>query len=129
MGVELSPELTAIAQRNLATMSDRRCREVELVTADVLEFEIPDDLTVVYLYNPFRGEIFGRVLEKLIESVDRAPRTLRMIYRTPVEHEQIEATGRFRAVRSAAGIRPTRAWSQKLAIRLYALEPKSPDPR
>jgi len=124
MGVELSPELTAIAHRNLATMSDRRCREIELVTADVLEFEIPDDLTVVYLYNPFRGEIFGRVLEKLIESVDRAPRTLRMIYRTPVEHELIEATGRFRPIRSAAGLRPTRAWSQKLSIRLYALEPK-----
>jgi predicted RNA methylase len=124
IGVELSEDLTAIARRNLATIRGRQCEEIELVTADVLEFEIPDDLTVVYLYNPFRGELFGQVLAKLIESVDRAPRPMRVIYRTPVEREQIAATGRFRLERSVGGLRPTRAWSEKLAIHLYSLEPR-----
>ncbi len=123
IGVELSEELTEVARQNVATARNRRCGEIELVVSDVLDFQIPDDLTVAYLYNPFSGEIFDAVLAKLIESVDRAPRTLRLIYRTPMEHDRIAATGRFRLVRSARGFRPGKAWSHKMSIRLYVLTP------
>ena len=125
MGVELSEELTAIARRNVAAAERRRrCREVELVTADVLDFDVPDDLTVAYVYNPFSGAIFEGLLQKLIESVDRAPRRLRLIYRTPLEHKRVMATRRFRVERSARGFRPGREWSDKMSIRLYELEPQ-----
>jgi SAM-dependent methyltransferase len=124
IGVELSEELTAIARRNVAAArARRRSQEVELVTADVLDVDVPDDLTYAYLYNPFSGEILDALVQKLITSVDRSPRTLRFIYRTPLEHERIMLTGRFRLERSVRGFRPGRSWSEKMSIRLYVLEP------
>jgi SAM-dependent methyltransferase len=127
IGVELSEELTAIARRNVAAAdAHRRCGAIELVTGDVLEVDVPDDLTVAYLYNPFSGRIFQGLLENLIDSVDRVPRTLRLIYRTPMEHERIMATGRFRVQRIRRGFRPGRKWADKMSIRLYVLEPRTP---
>ncbi len=128
IGVELSAELNAIAERNVRDYRGRhRCGEIELVTADVLDYEIPDDVTVVYAYNPFMGELFGAVVEKLLASVDRRPRQVRLIYKTPLEESRMLATGRFRLVKVARGLRPGRAWSQKMSIRMYVVEPTSLD--
>src|SRR5689334_4233932 len=81
VGVELAPRLHRIAQDNIGRNRDRlRCGSVQLVQADVLDYPIPDDVTVVFLDNPFTGAIFGTVLERLLASVDRAPRPLRIIY-------------------------------------------------
>lgn len=56
IGVEIAPELTEIAHANIAASRDGlRCQEIELVTADVLEYRLPPDVTVAYLYNPFAG--------------------------------------------------------------------------
>lgn len=124
VGVELAPELNAIAQANVdARRHLLRCGDVEFLTADAAQFAIPDDVTVVYLYNPFRGAIFSAVLDRLVESLDRTPRTLRVIYRTPFEEEALLRTGRFRVVRTARGLRPGRAWSRKMSIRMYAAVP------
>lgn len=66
IGVELSEDMTAIAQRNLAARRRQlRCRNVELITADVLHYPIPDDVSVVYLFNPFQGPIFDAVIEQI----------------------------------------------------------------
>ena len=101
IGVELAPELADIARRNVEQMRAKvEARDVEIVTADATAYSIPDDLTILYLYNPFTGEIFDRVLENVIASVDRAPRRLRVIYRHPTEYEKLEATGRFERVRT-----------------------------
>jgi precorrin-6B methylase 2 len=124
IGVELSPQLTAIARANLdARSTRRRCEEVELVTADVLEYRIPDDVTVAYIYNAFTGSVFRSVIDQLVASVDRAPRRVRLIYRTALEEETLLATGRFREVRRLPGLRPSRAWSRKMATRMYVLDP------
>ena len=120
IGVELSSALAARARANVAVpQPGRRCPDVSVVTSDVLDYEIPDDLTHAYLYNPFRGEVFDAFLARLLDSVDRRPRPLRVVYKTPMEAELLEATGRFRLVRQARGLRPGRAWSEKMAIRVY----------
>jgi SAM-dependent methyltransferase len=125
IGVELSEELSEVARRNLQAVQPKlRCRAVELVTADVVDYEIPDDVTLVYLYNPFRGAVFDAAMRKLIASVDRHPRTVRVLYRTPLERARLEATGRFRLERVVHGLRPRRSWSQYRSLRVYALEPR-----
>jgi SAM-dependent methyltransferase len=55
IGVERSERLNEVA-RGVVDRNRRRlsCQDVELVTVDALDWEIPDDLTVVYLYCPFR---------------------------------------------------------------------------
>ncbi len=120
LGVELSPELCRLAARNIdARRSSLRCKNVESVAADASEYALPDDVTVTYMYNPFRGETFARVVDRTIESLDRAPRRLRFIYRTPLEEERLLRTGRFVPVRTARGLRPGREWSRRMSIRMY----------
>jgi SAM-dependent methyltransferase len=120
IGVELSPVLADVARANIAAAQHRRrCPDVSVVTSDVLAYEIPDDLTYAYLYNPFRGELFAEFIGRLVESFDRNPRRLHIIYKTPIEAEYLEGTGRVRLVRSVRGIRPGRAWAEKMSIRLY----------
>ncbi|GAA3243395.1 class I SAM-dependent methyltransferase [Pseudonocardia petroleophila] len=124
VGVELSTELHEIASGNLERNRDRlRTRDVTLVHSDVRDFAIPDDLTVAFLYNPFGGEVFANVVHRLIESADRAPRTLRVIYGNPVEEEALLATGRFEQVRRLSGMRPTREWARSNAFVMYRLVP------
>lgn len=118
-GVELSAELTAIARRNLDPTRHRlRCRDVRLVTSDVLDYEIPDDLTIAYLYNPFTDAIFQTVVDRLVESVQRRPRRLRLIYLNPLEDERLRHAG-FREVRRLRGVRRTAT----SGARMYELTP------
>jgi SAM-dependent methyltransferase len=124
IGVELVDRLSAIARRNVATCRVRpRCRDIELVTADVVGYRIPDDVTVVFLFNPFQGPILDAAVASLIASVDRRPRTVRVIYRADARHDRLTPTGRFRLVRVSLGLRPGREWRETTAVRLYALEP------
>jgi SAM-dependent methyltransferase len=102
IGVEIAADLNAVARANLDRVR-RRCRDVELVTADAVEYEIPDDVTVVYLYHPFVGDTFRRVMGNLVASLDRAPRELRLIYALPTLAAEVEATGRFRLLRTSRG--------------------------
>ena len=123
IGVEISEDLTLIARRNAASFRLRaRCGAIELVHSDALDYTIPDDVSVVYLFNPFRGATFASVLTRLEESVARRPRTLRVIYRNAVHHADLVSRG-FRLERLSPGLRPSRAWRQRTAIRLYVLEP------
>jgi SAM-dependent methyltransferase len=123
-GVELSPDIAGIARRNLETFRrPTRCGTIEIVVTDAVDYTIPDDVTVVYLFNPFRGRTFDAVIDNLIASIDRNPRRVRLIYRNAMYEDQLLGTGRARLVRSSPGLRPSREWREAVAVRLYALEP------
>jgi SAM-dependent methyltransferase len=101
IGVELAPELHEIAGQNVKTTKlPLLCKDIELVRSDVLDYDIPDDVTVVFMNNPFRGEIFASVVRKLIASADARPRPIRLIYGNPVEEPMLLDTGRFRHLRT-----------------------------
>lgn len=95
LGVEIAPQLHAIAEENIRRNRARlECKDVQLVNADVTEYELPDDVTIVFMFNPFGGAIFASVMEQLLASLDRVPRRLRLIYGNPLEEQQVLATGR-----------------------------------
>jgi SAM-dependent methyltransferase len=122
IGVELSPQLADLARRNVERNRGRlRTSRVEIVTADVLAYPIPDDVTVAFFYNPFLGPIFAHVVRGLLASVDRAPRRLRIIYNNPYEEAQLLATGRIRRVSSGRSFRSRRGGQSGLAI--YEVDP------
>jgi SAM-dependent methyltransferase len=124
IGVEIAAELTAVASANVeASRSRLRCRNIELVTADALEWEMPGDVTILFLYNPLRGEMFAAFAAHLVAELGRTPRPFRLIYNTPVEHDRLMATGCFEVLGEKAGLRPTKAWSKKLCIRTYGFVP------
>lgn len=122
IGVEISPELHQIAQTNVARNARRlRHSQIELINDDVLNYHVPDDVTVVYLYNPFRGPIFQHVVDELERSIDRNPREIRIIYLTPRDEGRLLATGRVTLVRSSRAVRGDRA--DNTIIRLYSMQP------
>ena len=99
VGVEIAPGLTAIAQRNIERNRRRlRCQDIDLVTADAAEWEVPDDMTVAYFFSPFVGSVFSAVLRNIEASLDRAPRPLTLIYACPVLESEIAGGGRFKLV-------------------------------
>jgi 16S rRNA G966 N2-methylase RsmD len=119
IGVEQSERLHRIAEENLRRARGRlRSREVELVLADASEYELPDDVTIVYFSNPFTGRIFASVLEGVVRSLERRPRRLRIIYFNPVEERMLLDAG-FQVTRRLRGMRPTRKWSQSNSTRMY----------
>lgn len=105
IGVELSSELARVARANVKRAGSRLRCPVEVVEADAAAWEIPVDASVFYLFNPFRGTVFTGFLERLLASLDAAPRTVRLICRLPREHEQVVATGRARVVRLGRSLR------------------------
>jgi hypothetical protein len=104
IGVEISANLNAIARRNIERNAEKLvCTNIELITIDAAEFEVPDDLTVAYFYHPFGGDTFETVIGNIIESLDRNPRRLTLIYQLPLNEDCIIATGRFELVRIPVG--------------------------
>lgn len=80
IGVERSPDLSDIARHNIERTRRRMtCQHIEVVTADAVAYEVPDDATVVYFANPFGGEILDAVLDNVKASLMRAPRQLSVI--------------------------------------------------
>jgi SAM-dependent methyltransferase len=107
VGVELSEELSRVARQNLDNNLGRlRCQNIEVVTADATEYDVPDDMTFAYMYSPFRGKLFEQVVKRIIESIDRNPRRVTLIYANPVMEEELLATGRFTLVEVLKGVRP-----------------------
>ena len=99
IGVEISPALAEIARANLATRRHQhRCPNVEIVVADAKEFRVPDDLTIAYFWHPFKGETLEAVLRGIVDSIDRHPRRVRLIYLGP-HGAEVLATGRFRLLK------------------------------
>ena len=99
IGVDLSSDLNEIARRNLEHNRDRlRCPDVEIVDSDLLDWEIPDDLTIAYLHNAITGEPFERLVQRLLEFADRRGRPVRLIYVNPTQRSRLLASGRARQV-------------------------------
>lgn len=97
IGVELAEDLAATARANVESVRGRlRCQDVELVTGDALEWPIPDDVSVVYLYCPFIGDLFHAFVQRVFDSFDRSPRPLFLVYGFPWEHNWLIQTGRVR---------------------------------
>jgi SAM-dependent methyltransferase len=102
IGVEVSPMLAETARNALAARSHHhRCRNVEIVVSDVRQFRVPDDMTIGYLFQPFGDETLAALLRGIVESIDRHPRPVRLIYLWPTTsaRSMILATDRFRLVK------------------------------
>jgi len=125
IGVELSPELIDIAAENLRRLRrPLRCRNIEFVHADASAWVPPDDLTIAYMFNPFRGDVFSAAVSNLIDLVDRRGRPLRLIYTNPIEHDRLVQTGRVRQISAPAGLRYRLLGIPRDWVRLYEIAPE-----
>ena len=87
-----------------------KCRDYELATSDVLEWPVPDDLSIVFMYCPFLRDVFSDAMERLCASYDRNPRPLKILYAYPWEHHRLLATRRVELVDIHPAQWPARPW-------------------
>ena len=82
VGIEFSPDLHAIAERNIGTYRNRsqRCTDVRSVCEDALDFEWPAVPLVVFLFSPFRPPLFEKILGRILDSIRAHPRSVYVVY-------------------------------------------------
>ena len=99
VGIDLSPQLCEIAERNM-TLLPRVGTSLpyEIHAEDVTEYDFKPDENVFFLYNPFDETIMAAFLNALRDSIDRAPRPMWLIYLKPLTpaRQIIDQSGVFR---------------------------------
>jgi SAM-dependent methyltransferase len=94
IGVELSPTLCAMARQNIDGFYRRTNKTVpewSIVNADARAFDIPDDATVFYFFNPFDAVVLDATIRRILASVARAPRACTIVYANPVHNAVMAA--------------------------------------
>lgn len=90
-GLEVAPELAAVARSNFARLHERRST---IFTTDATRFDRYRDYDFLYLYSPFPASVMTQCIARVVESVDEHPRTVTILYVNTQCHDQIVATGR-----------------------------------
>jgi hypothetical protein len=82
-GLELSPELAAIARRNFLKLGETRAT---VHCSDARHFQHYADYRLFYLYNPFPPEVLEQVLHTMLPQLaDGVQRTV--VYNNPTGHD------------------------------------------
>lgn len=98
VGIELLPELNAIAEENIRRFPEeqKRCRQIEARQEDAREFAFPSDPLVVFMFHPLPESGFRRVMANLANSISATPRPVRLIYANPLYESIVAGSGMFR---------------------------------
>ena len=91
-GVELMPELVAIAQKNFRILN---ITNVDMVVTDAADFTDLEPFTYFYFYSPFPRSVMGAVLHNIQNSLQKKPRLVHLIYCNPEFHDLIDSESGF----------------------------------
>jgi hypothetical protein len=84
IGIELAQELSRQARLNCEAARPRfRCSDVQLLTMNATNWEIPDDVTVFHFYNPFLSQTLENVIGGIASSLRNHPRTAWLMFACP----------------------------------------------
>ena len=86
-GIEFCEEFYKKGKENLNRSSSKG--PIELVKADALLYDYPDEAMVLFLYNPFHKEAMTALIKNIEASLRKSPRPFRMIYLNPRFHDLI----------------------------------------
>ncbi|MBX3422412.1 MAG: class I SAM-dependent methyltransferase [Pirellulaceae bacterium] len=90
MGIEFSQSLARVGNemlRRLRSQGRFRAEQVEIIEQDATQFEVPADINHIFLFNSFTGTVLWQTLEQIKRSLEKFPRTLKLIYLQPLEDE------------------------------------------
>jgi SAM-dependent methyltransferase len=123
IGIEIDPLVHAQARQNAETLRSRHREKIAFVLADARSYAIADDVTIIFMYNPFGGDVFAQVMRNIFASLDRTPRRLRLVYHQPRDWQRLERTGRCRLIGTLRGMRPDGVRAFMLSTRVYEVGP------
>ena len=100
VGVELLPELHRIAEENIRNYrSDRqKCFALESICADARQFVLPQEPTVIYLFNPFPEWVFQDLITKLESSFHHDAHPVYVLYHNPLLEHVLAQSSQLRKV-------------------------------
>jgi SAM-dependent methyltransferase len=85
IGIEFSPQLHAIAVRNLVSYRnpDQRCRDIQCVCLDFTQFPLPPEPLVLFFFDPCDERLLAQVLRNIEVSLRQSPRDVFICYVAP----------------------------------------------
>jgi hypothetical protein len=100
VGVEFSPELAAVAARNIDRFHSpaQRCRALTVECADATTYAYPDEPLLVYVYNPFGEDLMDQVFTNLDASCTRSPRRVLLVVANRTFPTELLTAHRFHPV-------------------------------
>jgi len=123
VGIERSEQLVSVTRKNIQVAERNLVCPVEIVCADATTWIPPNDLTVVYMYSPLRGDLMRAVRDQLTQLATRRGTPLRIVYVNPVEHQMLLEHPQI------SELKPPRALAMRMAghprggIRRYLVRP------
>jgi SAM-dependent methyltransferase len=100
VGVEVIPELHRVAEENIRQYrSERqRCFALETICADARRFVLPEEPSVIYLFNPFSENALKELIARLETSLGNHPHPLHVLYHNPLLEPVLAQSSRLRKV-------------------------------
>jgi len=92
-GIELMPELVAIAEQNLRKL---HISNVTMAISDAADFVDLDGYNYFYFYSPFPSNVMLEVMHNIMASLRNNPRIVHLIYCNPEFHGIIETASPLR---------------------------------
>jgi SAM-dependent methyltransferase len=82
IGLEFAPQLAESAKQNVKTFrsGNRKCFDVEAVTADATEYEWAPEPQVLYFYSPFARPVLEKVVRNIELSLEKTPREMLVMF-------------------------------------------------
>ena len=86
IGVELSPPLAQVTQRNAAVIANRfpARTPVRVAVGDASNYPLPPGNLVIFLYNPFHAELIANVVVGVEAALATEARSIYVIYYNPI---------------------------------------------
>ena len=96
VGVEIAPELHAIAGRNLRRYRGRQqCRDIHVMQLDALRYEPANEETVFFFNFPFREAFMTRVVGNIERSLETHPRRAFLVFVNPETAHVVDRSPAF----------------------------------
>ena len=98
LGLEFSPQLHRIAQENIRrySSSTQRCREIQSLNVDFVNFQLPPEASILFFFNPCRTQVLAKVVVEIGRSLRRYPRSTYIAYVAPtLEQDRLLVSADF----------------------------------
>lgn len=100
-GIEISPELAQIAERNARVLAQEHPErtQIRIVTGDALDIDsLPSGDLAIYLYHPFGKSLIERLLSNIEYALGQERRTIYVIYYNPVWGQVFDGSSLLRRI-------------------------------